>query len=352
MRPPVDNRLKNTSSWANFAEQARPPDARRLEARRRRVGMSELERKLAGDGLVITGELPVVDGGGHGRRAPAARAVRAVGRRDQRDRQHRRARARLQRRGRDRAQAARRRADHADRLPRQEPARDPGRHRRRRAARHREHLLPDRRRRDRGRRAGGAPRLRPRRPAADRHGGRDRARRVPLGPQRSSRRRTSSSAPSRTRARRRSPTAPSARSRRRAPARASCSCRSVTSPPQLEAFCAEGARVGLVQAHGAPALDLPRRGRAAARVHGRRRARHLGARGRRSSASRTPPIRATRPSSLPSSRRGTPSRNRASAGLHLISFRKDDAVGRLCERLGIPTTKERDASGHGSAVTV
>jgi methylenetetrahydrofolate reductase (NADPH) len=39
-------------------------------------------------------------------------------------------------------------------------------------------------------------------------------------------------------------------------------------------------------------------------------------------------------------------------GLHLISFRKDDAVGRLCERLGIPPTKERDASGHGSAVTV
>jgi methylenetetrahydrofolate reductase (NADPH) len=39
-------------------------------------------------------------------------------------------------------------------------------------------------------------------------------------------------------------------------------------------------------------------------------------------------------------------------GLHLISFRKDDAVGRLCERLGIPQTKERDASGHGSAVTV
>jgi methylenetetrahydrofolate reductase (NADPH) len=39
-------------------------------------------------------------------------------------------------------------------------------------------------------------------------------------------------------------------------------------------------------------------------------------------------------------------------GLHVISFRKDDAIGRLCERLGIPTTKERDASGHGSAVTV
>jgi len=39
-------------------------------------------------------------------------------------------------------------------------------------------------------------------------------------------------------------------------------------------------------------------------------------------------------------------------GLHLISFRKDDAVGRLCERLGIPPTKERDASGHGSTVAV
>ena len=39
-------------------------------------------------------------------------------------------------------------------------------------------------------------------------------------------------------------------------------------------------------------------------------------------------------------------------GLHLISFRKDDAVGRLCERLGIPTTKEREARGHSSAVAV
>ncbi len=39
-------------------------------------------------------------------------------------------------------------------------------------------------------------------------------------------------------------------------------------------------------------------------------------------------------------------------GLHLISFRKDDAVGRLCERLGIPQTKERDARGHGSPVAV
>ena len=84
-------------------------------------------------------------------------------------------------------------------------------------------------------------------------------------------------------------------------------------PAQLEAFCAEGARIGLFEHTRAPALDLPRRRRAAARVHGRRRARHLGARGRRSSASRTPPIPARRPSSSRSNRRGTPSHSRACA---------------------------------------
>ncbi len=39
-------------------------------------------------------------------------------------------------------------------------------------------------------------------------------------------------------------------------------------------------------------------------------------------------------------------------GLHLISFRKDDAVARLCERVGIPTRQERASVGHGSHVTV
>ena len=192
--------------------------------------MSKLERKLAGDGLVITGELPVVDGGGIEAVRAEARAVRAVGRCRQRDRQHRRARARLQRRRRDRAQDARHGADPAGRLPRQEPPRDPGRHRRRRAARRREHLLPHRRRRHGRRREGGAPGLRPRRPAGDRHRGRDRARRVPLGPQD-----RAGAAP--LHRRRREPgraaaglSRASARSRRRARARASCSCRSVTSP--------------------------------------------------------------------------------------------------------------------------
>ena len=39
-------------------------------------------------------------------------------------------------------------------------------------------------------------------------------------------------------------------------------------------------------------------------------------------------------------------------GLHLISFRKDDAVARLCERVGIPSRQERASVGHGTHVTV
>ena len=40
------------------------------------------------------------------------------------------------------------------------------------------------------------------------------------------------------------------------------------------------------------------------------------------------------------------------AGLHLISFRRDAAVERLCTRLGIPPRTERESSGHGSPVAV
>ena len=274
--------------------------------------MSELERKLAGDGLVITGELPVVDGGGLDAVRAEARAVRAVGRRRQRDRQHRRARARVQRRGRDRAEAARRRADHAGRLPRQEPPRDPGRHRRRRAARHREHLLPDRRRRDGGRRAGGPPGLRPRRPAGDRHGRGDRARRVPLGPQD-----RAGAAP--LHRRRREPGRTAARLPRAARAQEGARGRPLPAAADLlrarapRGVLRRGRAHRALRAHGAPAVDLPGRRRAAARVHGRRRAGHLGARARRSSASRPPPIRATRRSSWQSNRPGTPSHSRACA---------------------------------------
>jgi len=40
------------------------------------------------------------------------------------------------------------------------------------------------------------------------------------------------------------------------------------------------------------------------------------------------------------------------AGLHLISFRREAGIARLCERLGIPPRAEREASGHGRPVAV
>jgi methylenetetrahydrofolate reductase (NADPH) len=40
------------------------------------------------------------------------------------------------------------------------------------------------------------------------------------------------------------------------------------------------------------------------------------------------------------------------AGLHLISFRREAGIARLCQRLGIPTRNERGASGYRSALTV
>jgi methylenetetrahydrofolate reductase (NADPH) len=40
------------------------------------------------------------------------------------------------------------------------------------------------------------------------------------------------------------------------------------------------------------------------------------------------------------------------AGLHLISFRRESGIARLCERLAIPTRAERELDGHRSAVEV
>ena len=40
------------------------------------------------------------------------------------------------------------------------------------------------------------------------------------------------------------------------------------------------------------------------------------------------------------------------AGLHLISFRREAGIARLCQRLGIPARSERETSGDGSRVTV
>ncbi len=39
-------------------------------------------------------------------------------------------------------------------------------------------------------------------------------------------------------------------------------------------------------------------------------------------------------------------------GLHLISFRKEAGIARLCSRLGIPTRRERELSGNSSRIAV
>jgi methylenetetrahydrofolate reductase (NADPH) len=40
------------------------------------------------------------------------------------------------------------------------------------------------------------------------------------------------------------------------------------------------------------------------------------------------------------------------AGLHLISFRREAGIARLCQRLGIPPRAERETSGHGRPIAV
>jgi methylenetetrahydrofolate reductase (NADPH) len=40
------------------------------------------------------------------------------------------------------------------------------------------------------------------------------------------------------------------------------------------------------------------------------------------------------------------------AGLHLISFRREAGIARLCRQLGIPTRAERETSGYRSAVAI
>ena len=40
------------------------------------------------------------------------------------------------------------------------------------------------------------------------------------------------------------------------------------------------------------------------------------------------------------------------AGLHLISFRREAGIARLCRRLGIPTRTERESSGYRHPVAV
>ena len=211
LRPPVDNRLEGSSSWKNLATGRDRQVAPRLE--RRRARMSSRLRALCQERSAADRHRRAADDRRRRPRrgAPPRRAARELRRCGQRDRQHRRARARVERRDRDRADATGRRARAAGRVPRQEPPGAAGGHPRRVAARRRQHRLPDGRRRDRRRRARGAPRVRLRRAPArlDRGGSARRARHSRDG--RSIPHPTSSSAPSRTPARHRSPTGPSGR---------------------------------------------------------------------------------------------------------------------------------------------
>ena len=105
----------------------------------------------------------------------------------------------------------------------------------------------------------------------------------------------------------------------------------------LERFMAEAVATGLARARRDPAVDLPRALADGAPLHRRARPGHLRA-GRRDralracraiprpSASRSPASSQTRPVRCPGVR-----------GLHLISFRKEAGIARLCRRLGIPT---------------
>jgi methylenetetrahydrofolate reductase (NADPH) len=122
-------------------------------------------------------------------------------------------------------------------------------------------------------------------------------------------------------------------------------------PAELEAFCAEGARIGLSPhtallpsiclVGGARPLEFMDADVPGISVPAQTIARVKNAADPREEAFELAVEQASHALEQPGVR-----------GLHLISFRKDDAVGRLCERLGIPPTKERDASGHGSEITV
>ena len=81
-----------------------------------------------------------------------------------------------------------------------------------------------------------------------------------------------------------------------------------------------------------PGIEVPRRADRALRERRRPRGGVLRGRGRARRSTRA---------SLP-----------GVAGLHLISFRREAGIARLCQRLGIPPRAERETSGHGRPVAV
>ena len=210
----------------------------------------------------------------------------AARRRDQRHRQRRRARApRPTSRWRSRG-PARRRADHAGRLPRQEPARAAVRHRRRELFGVENICCLTGDYVTAGDEPGAAARVRPRRPQLSGSLSTLASGHVPVRASRSTRRRTCSSAPSRTPPRRRSPTAPRAGKKLHAGARF-FQLQICFHPDRLDAFMAEAVAAGRSPPGGDPAHHLPLPPRARSALHARARPRHRRARG--TAARSTPP---------------------------------------------------------------
>ena len=122
-------------------------------------------------------------------------------------------------------------------------------------------------------------------------------------------------------------------------------------PERLAAFMHEAARQGLADRVRAHPVDLPRAHAERAPLHGRARAGHHGA---AETIERCE--RAADPEQecfdvaceLAEHARSLP----GVAGLHLISFRKEAGIARLCQRLNIPTREERELSGYRRPVAV
>ena len=174
---------------------------------------------------------------------------------------------------------------------------------------------------------------------------------LPLRPRDSTRRPTSSSAASRTRARRPTRTASSGRSRRSAPARSSSSSRSASSP--------SGSRASWPRPR---ASASSRRRRSSRRSCSCARPRRCASSTRRCPGSPCPPALIERCESAPDPEEACFQVGLALAqhalsqpgvaGLHLISFRREAGIARLCRELEIPTRAEREASGYRSAVAI
>ena len=121
------------------------------------------------------------------------------------------------------------------------------------------------------------------------------------------------------------------RPRRSPPAPASCSSRSRIAPISSRRSWPRRARARRHRALRDPADHLPRARRSRAALHGRAGARHLRAGRRRSRGSRAVRRPARRPTSSALEQARHALAQPGVAGIHLTSFRRDNAIPRLCE---------------------